>query len=67
LRKYSFLLSPSAQVSYYTLGDKGSLAAPGSPTTTLHHAVSYLSVATSSDSEAEPAATAEPEPQAVMA
>ncbi len=54
-------------MSYYTLGDKGSLAAPGSPTTTLHHAVSYLSVATSSDSEAEPAATAEPEPQAVMA
>jgi S-adenosylmethionine decarboxylase len=38
------------KVAYYTLAEK--LAAPGSPTTPLHHAASFLSIATS-DSEAD--------------
>ncbi|GFR40826.1 hypothetical protein Agub_g1301 [Astrephomene gubernaculifera] len=40
------------KVAYYTLAEK--LATPGSPTTPLHHAASFLSVVTtSSDSEAD--------------
>lgn len=39
------------KVAYYTLAEK--LAAPGSPTTVLHHAASFLSIATSSDSEGD--------------
>ncbi|GLC45172.1 hypothetical protein PLESTB_000427700 [Pleodorina starrii] len=50
------------KVAYFTLAEK--LAAPGSPTTPLHHAASFLSVATSSDSEADGNGS-EPEQEAV--
>ncbi|EFJ41238.1 hypothetical protein VOLCADRAFT_84198 [Volvox carteri f. nagariensis] len=48
------------KVAYYTLAEK--LAVPGSPTTPLHHAASFLSVAASSDSETDGNGS-EPEPE----
>ncbi|GIL89373.1 hypothetical protein Vretimale_18707 [Volvox reticuliferus] len=51
------------KVAYYTLAEK--LAAPGSPTTPLHHAASFLSIVTSSDSEADNGSEPEQEPGSV--
>ncbi|KAG2483528.1 hypothetical protein HYH03_017635 [Edaphochlamys debaryana] len=47
------------KVAYYTLSEK--LAAPGSPNGPLHHAASFLSIATSSLSDSENGNSSEPE------
>ncbi|KAG2436929.1 hypothetical protein HXX76_006448 [Chlamydomonas incerta] len=64
LQGASSQVSPcGGKVAYYTLIEK--LAAPGSPITPLHHAASFLSIVTSSDSEADNGS--EPEREIVTA